>query len=172
MLISWKFNGNLEPGSLVLIARQGSVTRVIPLESTVGGMFTGIDLDPSLTDGGPVTYEIQIVSGDEPVTLYSETIDVSPIRFLTQLRANFPNPFNPATNIQFELDHRQKVNVGIYDVRGQLVATLVNDIFDSGSHQITWYGSDRGGRTVSSGIYMIVMRTESGVRTRKIALTK
>ena len=72
------------------------------------------------------------------------------------LSQNFPNPFNPSTNIPFALPFESDVKVNIYDVRGRLVQELVNSYFGSGYHHIPWDASH-----LSSGLYFIRFESSS-----------
>lgn len=65
----------------------------------------------------------------------------------TQLLANFPNPFNPSTNIRYGLPTRSQVRLIIYDILGQIVADLVNGEQDGGWNQVSWNAN------VPSGLY-------------------
>ena len=66
---------------------------------------------------------------------------------------NYPNPFNPATTIRFDLPQEGKVKLAIYNIRGQKVKQLVHDLVAAGSHQIKWNGKDEGNKQVASGVY-------------------
>nr|MDA3813357.1 T9SS type A sorting domain-containing protein [Candidatus Cloacimonadota bacterium] len=71
----------------------------------------------------------------------------------TELTGNYPNPFNPTTNVNFSLKADSKVSLIIYNVRGHKVKTLVADNMQAGYHSIVWDGRDDNGKSVSSGIY-------------------
>ncbi len=71
----------------------------------------------------------------------------------TKLLGNYPNPFNPETTIQYNLENNSKVTLKIYNTKGQLVRTLVNSFQEAGMHSTVWNGKDTNGRNVSSGIY-------------------
>lgn len=88
-----------------------------------------------------------------------EKIDLTPENF--ELFDNYPNPFNPTTNISFSLPARGNVVVSIYNSLGQKVATLANDIFTKGNHTINWEASN-----VSSGIYIYSIEF-NGIRISK-----
>ncbi len=79
--------------------------------------------------------------------------DFSTEDMITELSGNYPNPFNPTTNIKFNLKNDSKVSLVIYNIRGQKVRTLVNDNLQAGSHSIVWDGRDESGKSVSSGVY-------------------
>ena len=72
---------------------------------------------------------------------------------ITELNDNYPNPFNPTTNIKFSLKADSKVSLTIYNIRGQRVKTLVKDNMQAGYHSIVWNGNDESGKSVSSGVY-------------------
>jgi len=72
---------------------------------------------------------------------------------VTELNGNYPNPFNPTTNIKFSLKADAKVSLNIYNVRGQKVRTLINNSMKAGYHTVVWNGKDDTGKSVSSGIY-------------------
>ena len=70
------------------------------------------------------------------------------------LSANYPNPFNGGTNIEYSLRNPARVHLDIYDIRGRLVQTLVNEVHDMGFYSITWNGLNKNLKPVSSGIYL------------------
>ena len=67
---------------------------------------------------------------------------------------NFPNPFNPSTTIPFELRQPAHVSLEVFDILGQRVRALSDEIHSSGRHEIVWNGTDDSGRAVASGIYI------------------
>jgi hypothetical protein len=83
------------------------------------------------------------------------------------LHQNFPNPFNPATTIRFDLPQAGEVELMIYDILGREVQTLVSGELVSGIHEFTWNAS-----SVSSGIYFYRLSSEQGIRTRKLVVIK
>ncbi len=85
---------------------------------------------------------------------------------------NVPNPFNPGTKIEFSLPSRQDVTLRVYDIRGQLVRTLVSGPLDEGSHAATWNGQDDSGGVMATGVYFYRLVTEEGALTRKMTLLK
>ncbi|MCH7575734.1 MAG: PQQ-binding-like beta-propeller repeat protein [Candidatus Marinimicrobia bacterium] len=88
------------------------------------------------------------------------------------LHQNFPNPFNPRTTIRYELPIPSKTALVIYNIRGQEVIRLVNEGVEAGYHQVIWRGSDRFGRNVASGIYIIRLITTEYTKTVKMVLLK
>jgi hypothetical protein len=91
---------------------------------------------------------------------------------VTGLRPNVPNPFNPQTEIRFELARPQRAKVAVYDVKGRLVKVLADGDLAAGPHVRVWQGRDSGGRQVPSGVYYVRMATPDRSDRRKIMLVK
>ena len=66
---------------------------------------------------------------------------------------NYPNPFNPSTTINFSIRNVSKVELALYNIKGQKIKTLAQNEFTKGSHSIIWNGDDKFGKSASSGIY-------------------
>ncbi|MCD6181142.1 MAG: choice-of-anchor D domain-containing protein, partial [Candidatus Cloacimonetes bacterium] len=66
---------------------------------------------------------------------------------------NFPNPFNPSTTIEFSIQNDSKIELSIYNIKGQKIKLLAQNEFTKGSHSILWNGNDESGKPVTSGIY-------------------
>jgi M6 family metalloprotease-like protein len=88
------------------------------------------------------------------------------------LMPNYPNPFNPATTIRYEIASRTDVELRVYDVRGALVSTLVNKSQAPGAYSIEWNGTDDKGSPVSSGVYFYRITAGSFSDVRKMTLLK
>jgi len=88
------------------------------------------------------------------------------------LVGNYPNPFNPETNISFNLDKMTDVNLSIYNLKGQKVRTLVDGRQNQGLHTIVWTGDDNSGKAVTSGIYLYKLKAGSYTKTKKMILMK
>jgi len=92
------------------------------------------------------------------------------------LRANYPNPFNPATRIQYTVGSNQAhpihTSLRIYNVLGQLVRTLVNEPKEPGTYEVIWDGKDQNGNEVASGVYFYQLQASDFTETRKMVLLK
>lgn len=86
--------------------------------------------------------------------------------------SNFPNPFNPSTTIRFSIPQDSSVKLVVYNIRGQVVKTIVNDTLPKGSHSAFWNGVDDNGRAVSSGVYFYRLQTGNSTLTGKCLLLK
>lgn len=90
----------------------------------------------------------------------------------TTLRSPAPNPFNPATTVEFVLDARSQVTLTIYDVQGRLVRTLVDREMQVGVHRPEWDGRDERGKPAASGVYFVRFEAGQTVQTQKLVLVK
>jgi hypothetical protein len=89
------------------------------------------------------------------------------------LRQNTPNPFNPVTTIEFAVPQPGPVQLRIYDVRGQVVRTLVDRDYAAPAHdRVVWDGRDEAGTVVPSGVYFYKIFAGSDTATRKMLLLK
>jgi hypothetical protein len=90
----------------------------------------------------------------------------------TKLSGNHPNPFNPNTYIRFSLKEKAPVKLDIYNILGQKVITLANQVMNAGEHSLLWDGKDSKGSQVSSGVYFYKMQSNGYQSTRKMVLMK
>jgi M6 family metalloprotease-like protein len=88
------------------------------------------------------------------------------------LKQNYPNPFNPVTLIPFDIKERVHVSLKIYNIRGQVVRTLVNESMDARSYGLEWDGRNDAGTTVSSGVYFYKLVAGDFHDVRKLVLMK
>jgi flagellar hook assembly protein FlgD len=92
---------------------------------------------------------------------------------IATLYQNYPNPFNPETTISFSVTQTSSfVALDIYNIKGQKVKTLVNEMLPAGEHTIIWDGRDSNDKRVGSGIYFYKLKTENYEKTRKMILLK
>ncbi len=121
-------------------------------------------------DGGRVMYfELQIVF---PVGQNVSTNEVALPPLTNLLKPNYPNPFNPTTTIAYSMPTAGHVNLAVYNLKGQLVKTLVNGNVNIGEHKVVWNGTDDNGQFVSSGVYFYRLNTNGRTETRKMMLMK
>jgi len=84
----------------------------------------------------------------------------------------WPNPFNPRTSVEFEIEQAQHVRVSVFNLQGALVRILADREFDGGAQSIQWNGDDAAGRSIGSGIYIVVVEGRQDRQTRKITMLK
>ena len=85
---------------------------------------------------------------------------------------NYPNPFNPSTTVQFQLPKAEHVIVRIFNLMGQEVQTLLDEVKQPGIYKIEWDGKNRYGRNVSTGLYVLRMEAGDFTNSRKILFLK
>lgn len=85
---------------------------------------------------------------------------------------NFPNPFNPSTAIQYAIRQPGQVVLSIYDLRGRLVRTLVNESQGAGAYTVVWQGRDDQGRQLGSGVYFYRIDAPGVSERRKMVMLK
>jgi hypothetical protein len=93
--------------------------------------------------------------------------EVSDIPESVKLNPNYPNPFNPATTISYELKEDAEVILSIWNIVGQKVTTLVDGMVEAGEHTATWNASD-----MPSGLYIAQLEVGGQVFIRKMTLIK
>jgi type IX secretion system substrate protein len=103
---------------------------------------------------------------------YSGTGADDGIVLRTELHSNYPNPFNPTTTISYSLKNDSKVTLEIYNIRVQLVRTLINDIMEAGPQEATWNGRDDSDKRVGSGVYFYKLNAGDYTSTKKMILLK
>jgi hypothetical protein len=94
-------------------------------------------------------------------------IDESADQYRCGLKQNYPNPFNPLTNIEFTIPRADFVSLKIYNLLGQLIATVVNEKFKAGSHVLSWHANG-----FASGVYLYRLQAGQYSETKKLILLK
>lgn len=108
----------------------------------------------------------------DPEVMTYVSFDENEIIYPFKLMPNYPNPFNPETTIQYSVSQDTPVELTIYNIKGQKVKTLVNEIQTKGTHEIVWDGKDETNNSVSNGIYLYKLSAESKTDIRKMTLLK
>ncbi|TFB10833.1 choice-of-anchor B family protein [Candidatus Marinimicrobia bacterium MT.SAG.2] len=89
-----------------------------------------------------------------------------PLRRLSLL-GNYPNPFNPSTNINFYLSESADINLNVYNIRGELIEIVASGFHSAGEHTYVW-----SGERVASGVYIYTLKTSEGLESGKMLLVK
>ena len=127
----------------------------------------GLFIDDTFDDqGNPQILELAYFN-----TCWTDvTEEIPAIPFV--LKQNFPNPFNPVTTITFSVPERGRAVLDVYNVKGELVQTLIDDVVSAGEVSITWDARDRYGRQISSGVYFYRLRVGDIEMSRKMILLR
>ena len=90
----------------------------------------------------------------------------------SHLFQNYPNPFSPGTQIGFDLPSAGRAEIRIYDARGRLVRTLVDEKRPAGRQSVIWDGRDEAGRELASGVYFYSLKAPRVGEYRRMILVK
>jgi len=95
------------------------------------------------------------------------------VPFETKLVGNYPNPFNPSTTISFSLPTQMPVRLDIYNLKGQLVRTIISETQSKGEQLAVWEGCDDSSRHLASGIYFLCLKIDGKQqKPRRLVLLK
>jgi hypothetical protein len=160
----------------------------LPIDPNSGTILAGqnagitITYDTSNLVEGEYTANITITSNDpaEPEVIIPVTLTVGYVNteqeilpVVTKLQGNYPNPFNPTTTISFSVAQTSSfVNLEVFNIKGQKVKKLVDEILPAGQHSVTWNGKDENGKSVASGVYFYKMKAGQYTSTKKMILMK
>jgi len=136
------------------------------LELEVGDYLGIINISSNDPDEELVTFTINLTVTPGVGNNHSEFPEI------TRLTGNHPNPFNPSTKIEYQLAETNRIELSIYNIRGQLVKTLVKETKSAGIYSQTWNGRDSNDKQVDSGIYFYRLKTDSTNQIRKMILLK
>jgi len=145
-----------------------------------------------------ISYEINIDTGDNEewvLSLLDNNVDIYNLRGIGEilmtenvthlklnktsvlpleysLNQNFPNPFNPSTNISFSIPEDGNVNLSVFNLNGHRIKELINRNINAGIHTIRWDGLNSDGKPVSSGVYLCIIKNDSFSSMKKMVLMK
>ena len=158
------------------------------MEPVVGSLIPGESAEVAVcvdADGlEPGMYECMLVltSNDynEPVReipltaeIYPTGVDDDPVPARLTFRGNYPNPFNPGTNIAYDLPEPARVSMRVYNAAGRLVRVLLEDFpMAAGSHSESWDGRNDGGAKLASGVYFCRLEVNGEVFAKRMVLLK
>ncbi len=105
-----------------------------------------------------------------PTAMGIGPVGLKPMEF--GLDQNYPNPFNPVTNVRFTLSSRERIELSVFNILGQKVATLASGVFNPGVHEIRWEGRDDNGAKLPSGVYFCKLAAGKKQLIHKMVLSK
>jgi hypothetical protein len=168
--------GNYDGHSLTILLNDGGEFDVIDNaapEAVLGIAVCDSDGDSDvdlIAATRKVRSNLSILLNDTDITAAEEETEVPRSRLA--LHQNAPNPFNPVTEIRFELPGESFATLSIYDVEGRLVRRLLDGIRPAGLSAVVWDGTNERGERVASGIYLYRLRTPERAITKKMVMIK
>jgi MAM domain-containing protein meprin/A5/mu/flagellar hook capping protein FlgD/uncharacterized protein DUF4394/HYDIN/CFA65/VesB family protein/BACON domain-containing protein len=156
--------GNLNPGSSEdLTVRLRGLENIFKLDTTITANIAISSNDPN---NDPLLV---------PVTLNltpSGIEDELPLPTIFEISSNYPNPFNPVTNIKFQLPQVSEVKLVVYNMIGQKIRMLVDGSKDIGYYNVQWDGKNDHGKQVATGIYIYRFEAGEYIKSQKMILMK
>jgi hypothetical protein len=169
----WNVNATGAVGDFRLVGRQSSLEWEVPFQSDGNGDYSATDRSDYGVTGELVTYSLYYRDQEEDwILLGTETIELETPEIFTRLLGVHPNPFNPQMTIHYALSASGPVRLRTFDLRGRMVAILVEEVQGAGRHEASWNGLDSRGRAMPSGTYIVRLETEVGVEARKVLLVR
>lgn len=153
-------------GEKILDVNSGNITDLVDINFTPAKQFyeTSIVDLTDVTLAGKAGEEVSVTTSSFEVTF------ATPQK--TSLAKNYPNPFNPSTNIEYQIANPGIVSIMIYDLKGALVITLVNEHREANYYNIVWNGLNSNGQSVASGRYIVKMTAPGFSDTITMTLLK
>jgi hypothetical protein len=145
-----KLQGNVQVAGGTLLQTDASGPALV--------CYVGVDLLANTSRGVSVTIDVTGI-GDGPAAA-------------PRLAQNRPNPFNPRTDIAFELPQAGRVRLTLYAPDGRRVGRLLDGDLTAGAHTVAWDGRDERGRAVPSGTYFYRLETADGSVSRRLSLVR
>lgn len=144
------------------------------LESQYPGDELTLHAQRLLNSGGGSSANVRSFTPAAKLPGHSDdTAETKPLKPLTYaLFQNYPNPFNPETMIEYHLPEAAEVRLNIYNIIGQKVAGLVNELQEAGVYRVRWDGTDGSGGRVPSGVYVYTIRAGDFRQRKKMILMR
>ena len=175
------------PGGLFGSEQQGLVlakaeNNKLQIDAAVLGIDRTIDFSGTLAVArfrilgagqGDVTIDRAIVrNGENNEEIPVLNNNARPLPTVFNLAQNYPNPFNPTTRIDYQVPATSLVTVDVYNVLGERVVTLVNEVKEQGYYTVVWDGRNASNQQVASGLYFYTMRAGEFKNVKKMMLVK
>ena len=147
-----------------------------PPNDQVTGFTLRYDARPEGIQDSSITIEVYniwgVMEASYSVEVYVEPNEDENLPREFSVAQNFPNPFNPETEISYELPKDAYVTLAVYNLLGQKVKTLVDERQRAARHNIRWGGRDHNGKEVSSGVYFYKIQAEDVKVAKKMVLIR
>ena len=153
----------------IVVNSPTSITANISVSSAATAGTRTITVTNSGSGGGSATLPSGITVGTGTATFVEQTSSAVPAAF--ELNQNYPNPFNPSTRIEYNLATATQVSLKVYNMVGNVVATLVNGHQEAGSYSVS-FNPGKETFDLSSGVYFYRLEAGSFVSTKKLILLK
>ncbi len=172
--IGWELSEDSDPADLRLLARHEGETWQLPFIQTEPGVYSAHDGGERYLEGGRFDFDLSYrETGQDWTLLRSENVRVAayipPAAAMLPAR---PNPFNPSTELAFELPVASRARVAIYGTDGRLLKVLADRSFEAGRHTLQWNGRDAQGHDAPAGVYLARLASPGTDSCQKLVLLK
>ena len=171
--LTWTVQDGTDGEEFQLDARNGDSSWSVTVSKLSNVSFEAWDSSPATLSGGELVYDLSVrdpVSGW--IQLASRWINMPAVAGELRIVRAHPNPFNPAVTVEFTTPRALQVSLSVHGLSGQRIANLSNRVYQAGNHTVEWDGRDDAGTTVAAGVYLLHLKTQVGVQSRKIMLVK
>jgi len=171
IVLSWELADNSErPVFVVSRSESGGNFLSLPSEGLRSDGNRYMFNDGGVEPGKQYVYKVEYISGGSTKTLFITKSIETPAGLLTI--ENHPNPFNPSTTIVYTLPAAGMAKLGIYDINGKEVKTVIDGFQTAGMHTVAWDGTNESGQGVSSGVYFCRIGAGKQILSKKIVLIR
>jgi len=163
--LTWRTTAEVEAHSFNIYRND----EVIATVEAAGEAHDYTYVDRQVTNGQTYTYQLSDVDLSGLETIHQMVCSVTPNAVPGEyaLEQNYPNPFNPSTEIAYSVPAEAHVTLKVYNLLGQEVASLVDEVKEAGRHTINWNAADQ-----ASGVYFYSMQTDDFSATKKMVFMK
>ncbi len=144
--------------------------------ATLEDLFGGAQVSHAMSDSGGFVVtnlavdKLKMTVSYDVATSVKDFIETVPREF--HLFQNFPNPFNPSTNIRFALPEASHVLLSVFNIVGENVRTIIDNKYAAGDYSVRWDGKDNNGNSVSSGLYLYQLKVNNFTLVKRMSLLK
>jgi len=163
--LTWRTAAEVETHSFNIYRNDEVVATV----DAFGDAHDYIYVDRQVTNGETYTYQLSDVDLSGHETVHPVVCSVTPtnVPATYALSQNYPNPFNPSTEISYAVPAEAHVTLKVYNLLGQEVASLVDEVKEAGHHTVSWSAADQ-----ASGVYFYSLQTDDFSATKKMVFMK
>ncbi len=163
--LTWRTAAEVETHSFNIYRND----EIIAAVDAFGDAHDYIYVDRQVTNGQTYTYQLSDVDLSGHETVHPVVCSVTPtsVPATYALSQNYPNPFNPSTEIRYAVPAEAHVTLKIYNLLGQEVASLVDEVKEAGHHTVSWNAADQ-----ASGVYFYSLQTDDFSATKKMVFMK
>jgi photosystem II stability/assembly factor-like uncharacterized protein len=151
-------------GGTILRTTDGGQNWILQISNTgelSGVSFTDANNGWAVGDNGTI---LHTTNGGVSFVEEEEINEIPSIYFLSN---NFPNPFNPSTKINYSIPQSSNAEIKVFDILGNEIETLVNEVKPAGTYELTWYAGN-----LPSGVYFYQLKAGEFIETKKMLLLK